>query len=153
MIVVLDTGPLGLITNPRATAANDACRAWMAGLASAGVRIVVPEIADYEIRRELLRLNRVRGIAYLDSLSAQTGYLPISTATMHKAAELWAQARRIGLPTAPDLALDGDVILAAQALLLAAQEAEQVVIATTNPAHLQRYAAAEEWSHIQAPTP
>lgn len=81
------------------------------------------------------------------------GYVAISTAAMRKAAELWAQARLSGMPTAPDLALDGDVILAAQALLHAAQEAEQVVIATTNPGHLQRYTAAEEWSTIQVPTP
>jgi hypothetical protein len=46
MIVLLDTGPLGLVTNPRATAQNAGCRAWMAALASSGVRILVPEIAD-----------------------------------------------------------------------------------------------------------
>lgn len=28
-----------------------------------------------------------------------------------------------------------------------------VLIATTNPAHLQRYAAAEGWSKISPPTP
>jgi hypothetical protein len=74
-----------------------------------------------------------------------------SRAAMRKAAELWAQARRAGTPTAPDLALDGDVILAAQALLLATQEAEQVVIATTNPGHLNRYTDAQEWSAVKLP--
>jgi hypothetical protein len=83
----------------------------------------------------------------------QTGHVPISTVAMRRAAELWAQARSMGQPTAPDLALDGDVILAAQAIVLAAQEAEPVIIATTNPAHLQRYTAAAEWSTIQPPTP
>lgn len=153
MIVLLDTGPLGLVTNPRATLENEACRRWVASLAAAGVRVLVAEIADYELRRELLRLRRVRGLAYLDRLEVTAGYLPITTAVMRQAAELWAQARQRGQPAAPDLALDADVILAAQALLLAAQENDQVVIATTNPAHLQRYTKAEDWRQIQPPQP
>lgn len=69
------------------------------------------------------------------------------------AADFWAQARQQGRPTAPDLALDADVILAAQAVILATQESDRVVIATTNPGHLTRYTDAEEWSKIQAPIP
>lgn len=153
MIVLLDTGPLGLVTNPRATPQNDACRAWMTTLARAGVRILVPEIADYELRRELLRVTSTRGIAYLDRLEASAGYVAITTATMRRAAELWADARRAGIPTAPNLALDGDVILGAQAQLLATQENDRVVIATTNPGHLTRYAQAEVWQTITPPTP
>jgi len=109
MIVLLDTGPLGLVTNPRATAQNATCRAWMTALARAGVRILVPEIADYEQRRELLRLTSTRGPAYLDRLEASAGYVPITTATMRCAAELWADARRAGMPTATNVALDGDL--------------------------------------------
>jgi hypothetical protein len=75
MIVLLDTGPLGLVTNPRATTQNVACRLWATNLASAGVRVLVPEIADYELRRELIRVNRQRGIAYLDRLGATGGYV------------------------------------------------------------------------------
>jgi hypothetical protein len=153
MIVLVDTGPLGLVTNPRATAHNVACRLWATSLASAGIRVLVPEIADYELRRELIRVHRQRGIAYLDRLGATGGYVPLTTVALRRAAPLWAQARQIGTPTAPDLALDGDVILAAQALVLAVQEADQVVIATTNPGHLQRFAPAEEWSHVQPPSP
>jgi hypothetical protein len=153
MIVLLDTGPLGLVTNPRATAQNAACRLWVTNLATTGVRVLVPEIADYELRRELIRVNRQRGIAYLDRLETTGGYVPLTTAAMRRAAALWALARQMGTPTAPDLALDGDVILAAQALVLAVQEADQVVSATTNPGHLQRFAPAEEWSRIQPPSP
>lgn len=40
---------------------------------------------------------------------------------MLKAAELWAQARIEGYPTAHSEAIDGDVILAAQAILIQLQ--------------------------------
>jgi hypothetical protein len=63
------------------------------------------------------------------------------------AAELWAQLRRAGKPTADDTALDGDVILAAQTLLFASGGAE-VVIATTNVKHLSTLADAKLWSAI-----
>lgn len=74
-------------------------------------------------------------------------YLPITTAVMLKAAELWAEARRSGQPTADAKALDGDVILAAQAIL-AAEDGNDVVIATTNVGHLSRFVDAYEWGSI-----
>lgn len=48
--------------------------------------------------------------------------------------------------SAPD-ALDGDVILAAQALLVA-NEGNEVIIATTNVGHLSRFVDAREWQDI-----
>jgi hypothetical protein len=81
------------------------------------------------------------------------GYLAITTLAMRQAADFWAQARRQRRPTAPDLALDGDVILAAQATLLALQENDSAVIATENPRHLIRFAVAEHWRNMQLPTP
>jgi hypothetical protein len=63
---------------------------------------------------------------------------------MRWAAELWAQARQGGYPTAPDPALDGDVILAAQALSLGVP----VVVATANVAHLSRFVPADVWQNI-----
>ena len=41
---------------------------WLAGLISAGIEVRVPEIADYEVRRELLRVGSTRGIERLDEL-------------------------------------------------------------------------------------
>lgn len=145
--VVLDTGPLGMVSNPRASAANLQCRQWLDGLLGQGVYVYVPEIADYELRRELLRAAKTAGIRHLDDVSAQTHYFPITTPMMRYAALLWARMRQQGQPTASDAALDGDVILAAQALSLGTPQ-DTVVVATTNVGHLSRMVSAKVWYDI-----
>jgi predicted nucleic acid-binding protein len=135
------------VSNPRYSPQNFACAQWLQGLVTAAVRVIVPEIADYEIRRELLRARKSRGIAKLDALANWLEYLPITTAAMRRAAELWAQARQIGQPAAPDLALDADMILAAQATTLGVPD---VMIATTNVGHLAAFAPADLWQSIQS---
>jgi hypothetical protein len=94
VIVLLDSGPLGLVTNPKATLDSQRCKRWMIDLLIQGVRVLVPEITDYEVRRELLRAGKQRGISHLDQLKATAGYVPISTPAMLQAAEFWAQARQ-----------------------------------------------------------
>jgi predicted nucleic acid-binding protein len=148
VIVLLDSGPLGLVTNPGGTPESLRCKQWLVGLLGRGARALVPEITDYEVRRELLRANRARGLARLDQLKAATGYVALTTETMMQAAAFWAPARQQGQPTAPDLALDGAVILAAQAVMLARQERDSVVIATTNIGHLSRFAPAQRWQDV-----
>ena len=147
MIVLLDAGPLGLVTNPRATPENQQCKQWLTGLLASGVQVLVPEIADYEVRRELLRAGRRQGVARLDQLKVTAGYVPLTTATMLQAAEFWAQARRQGQPTADNTALDGDVILAAQAVTLG-ESGDTVIVATTNVDHLVRFTRAQRWQEI-----
>ena len=106
---------------------------------------MVPEIADYEVRRELIRAHKYSGIARLDGLIAQVAYLAITTAAMRVAAEYWAQARRRGRPAAADAALDGDVIIAAQATAL---NLAKVIVATSNPRHLSPFVEADLWFNI-----
>ena len=114
-------------------------------MVAAGRRVVLPEIADYEVRRELIRIQSVGALGSLDSYGSQLEYLPLTTSTMRRAAELWAQARNTGLQTAPDPALDCDIILAAQTLSLGVP----VVVATANPGHLSRFVTADMWQNIQ----
>jgi len=144
-IVVLDTGPIGLITNPKLSAQSIACNQWLQSHITSGSRIILPEIADYEVRRELLRANKIKGISRLDNLAKLTEYLPITTGAMRQAANLWAEARQQGRPTAGDKTIDGDMILIAQAMTLAAPN---VVIATTNVGHLSSFIAADLWQNI-----
>ncbi len=53
MIVLLDSEPLGLATNPKNSAEAEACRAWLRALSHAAHLPLVPAIIDYEVRREL----------------------------------------------------------------------------------------------------
>ena len=96
-IIVLDSAPLGLLCDPRPRPNPLACRQWMADVIAAGHRFVVPEIADYEIRRELLRLGRASSIHALDALAPQTQieYLPLATSMMRRAAELSGLCRLV----------------------------------------------------------
>ncbi len=89
---LLDAGPLGLATNPRATAQAKACRDWLKATLATGDRVMIPEGADYEVRRELIRAGKAKGLARLDALGEQIGIFPVDRAVWLKAAELWALA-------------------------------------------------------------
>lgn len=148
-IVLLDSGPLGMVTTPKAKSPlYQECKVWFNSLEPKGYTVMLPEIADYEVRRELLRANKLMGIQRLDELKAILTYRPITTEVMLKAAEFWAEVRNRGRPTANPEALDGDVILAAQATLVA-DEGNEVIIATTNVKHLSEFVDAREWRLIQ----
>lgn len=121
-IVLLDSTPVGLITNPKATPLAIECQQWLESLLDRGFQVVLPEIIDYEIRRELLRVNKIKSIRRLDELKSVLTYLPITTEVMLEAAQMWAQVRQQGKPTADNKALDGDVILAAQAILIGSEK-------------------------------
>ena len=144
-VIVLDAGPIGLVTNPKLSPESTLCTRWLQTLITSNIRVIIPEIADYEVRRELLRANKVRGITRLDELANLVEYLPITTAAMRQAAMFWAQARQQGQPTAGDKTIDSDMILAAQATTL---DVVDVVIATTNVGHLSRFATADLWQNI-----
>lgn len=124
------------------------CLQWIRSRVASGIVVFVPEIADYELRRELLRAGKTNGVARLDALKQALQYLPVTTQTMLLAAQLWAQARNAGLPTAPKEALDGDAILAAQALTAGFAPAD-IVVATTNVGHLNRFVPADHWKNIR----
>ena len=143
-IVVLDTGVLGRLTHPRP---SRELRDWLRALLDGGRQVRVPEIADYELRRELIRAGLSDSVERLEMLEAAIGYLPLTTDAMRTAAEFWARARRHGKPMAADPALDADVILAAQAAVLA-RKGRLVTIATDNVAHLSLFADARLWNEI-----
>jgi hypothetical protein len=90
-IVLLDSTPVGLITNPKATPLAVECQQWLESLLDRGYHVILPEIIDYEVRRELLRVNKIKSIRRLDDLKSALIYLPITTEVMLKAAQLEQQ--------------------------------------------------------------
>jgi hypothetical protein len=102
-------------------------------------------VIDYEVRRELIRARRDKAIAALDQIVSKHVYLALSTAVWRRAAELWAHVRQLGLPTAGPESLDADAVLAAQAFSL---NDPAMIVATANPAHLNRFVPADHWRNI-----
>lgn len=139
-ILLLDAGVLGQASHPRR---NPEFAQWFDRLLTTDTEVVIPEIADYEVRRELLRAERSVGIQRLDQLKVALRYLPITTPVMLRAAQLWAEARKRGRPTADPKELDCDVVLAAQAL-----EVEAVVV-TDNIGHLSLFVEAKSWQDLR----
>lgn len=68
--IVLDSSPLGLLMQRPGIRIADACRAWAEQRQQQGVELVVPEIVDYELRRELLRLGNAAAVARLDAFES-----------------------------------------------------------------------------------
>ncbi len=152
LIILLDSGPLGLVTNPKASHDAIACKQWLRALPQSGHLALVPEIIDYELRRELRLYKKAQGLQHLDGFKAIDRYLPLTTEAMLKAAEFWATVRQSGLPTADKAALDVDVILAAQAATLNPASwgaaGANVIVATVNVGHLSRFVTAQPWQAI-----
>ena len=147
--VALHSSPLGLVTQKTGKSPDgDACRVWMEDLLTQGVKVYVPEVADYEVRQELVRTRNPGSITRLNRLKQFARYLPITTDVMLEAAEVWAQARNSGVATADIHALDGNVIVAAQALSLGLAPSE-FIITTSNVKHLSRFVPADLWSSIK----
>lgn len=137
--IMLDSGPLGAIAHPRA---NPGIVEWLRNKLAADAELFIPEIADYEVRRELIRQKLHKSIQRLNHLQGTLSYCPLDSAIMLRAAELWAEARNLGKPTADPKELDGDVILAAQAERIGA------AVATENMGHLSLFVEARHWSEL-----
>jgi predicted nucleic acid-binding protein len=152
MIVVLDTFSTSSVTKRPSegrTSVSDECHQWIRHCEAAGHRVVVPAISCYESLRELEQRRAPIQIARLKAFCLELHrFLPLATEDLELAAGPWGQARRSGAPTADPHALDADVLLAAQALGLDIGTPD-LIVATTNPAHLSRYVPADLWTNIE----
>lgn len=157
MIVLLDSGVLGLLSSPipdidRAEESdNFQCTEWFYSLLAKSVYVVTSEISDYEVRRELIRIKS-EGLETLDNLKNDFDFLPVTTEILKKAAEFWAEARQNHIPTADDKNIDADMIISAQWSILCDEYPGQgVFVATTNLKHLQIFVGdnALEWRDIK----
>jgi predicted nucleic acid-binding protein len=147
MRLALDTCVLGKICHPAAKANHAVCGWFDKILASNEHQIYLPQIVDYELRREYLRMGKQKqgggkSLERLNFMVETFDFVMLDSLTMQNAAELWAEARSKGKPTDHEKSLDGDVILAAQALSVRA------VVVTENIKDLSRYVETKQWVEI-----
>lgn len=147
----LDTNLLGQLCHPNPAKYTE-IKVWAFQLIRNQAQqfaLCIPEIADYELRRKLIHLALKQSQLQSVSLQRLDGYqqiltfVPLTTQTLKAAAQLWAEARNQGLPTAQPEALDGDVILAVQA------REKMGVVLTTNKKHLSRFVPVADWQNYQ----
>ena len=152
-LIALDTGPLGLVSHPRPSPEAIECLDRVAEWVEAGVRVLVPAVADYELRREYLRRNSTSALKRLDALPELLEYVPLSDEALRRAAALWARTRQAGRATADPKALDGDCIIASQVRLEAEAlglSEDEWIIATVDVGDMPRLAPAARWRDIKA---
>ena len=160
MIVLIDTGVLGLLCNPNPSNSKEAreCLEWLDSLLMKSRRPISSEICEYELRRNLVQeklknsssLSR-KSLQILDSFhdNGFPEFLPISRDVLIEAANIWAKVRVSGQPTSTKENLDADCIIGAHYRLLKEESPGQdVVIATTNIKHLSRFSNAMTWREI-----
>lgn len=157
MIVILDSNILTLLVTPldeklsedeKLTKEIHQCTKWFERLLSKGARIIVSDICDYEVRRELIRIKS-KSVQELDNLRDLIEFKPVTFAVLEKAAELWAEARYLSQSNKIKENIDVDCILAAQWCLLKEQyPGRKVIIATKNIKDFQRVTDCDVWSNI-----
>ena len=150
LTVFLDAGPLGMITNPKKSPATTVIVQWAFDLEAAGHWLIVPAMADYEVRRELVRAEKAEGTACLNAFnSAVPGrFLSVTDEALLIGADLWARARNTGTTTADPKELNADVLIAGQALATGLPPSE-FIIATLNVGHLALFVPAELWPNVK----
>ncbi len=95
-IIILDSGPLGLIAHPQygfkgVVEATE----WLSRNITAGSRVMVPAIVYYELKHERLWARKIVGLGRPDVFvnATRDRYLPLSDAALRLAADLWAESR------------------------------------------------------------
>lgn len=141
MRLLLDTGVLGQVCHPRK---YGDVRAWFRR-AVVEHEILLSEFADYELRRELLRIDSSRSLRRLDELTRELQYIPVTTATWRATARLWADQRRAGRPTGDGI--DGDLLLVVQA------REELAAIVTLNEKHFAGLVDVHTWQSVPMSSP
>lgn len=64
----LDSHPLSLLSKPNITPDVAAILTWFHSIRTAGHSVYIPEVIDYEVRRELVRSGRTLSVTRLDLL-------------------------------------------------------------------------------------
>ncbi len=159
MIVILDSNILGLIIAPLSTNFEKEegkykqareCIYWFQNLLSRGAYVTVPDICDYEIRRELIRINSFESLDNLKGLRNVINFQELTFNVLTEAAEIWAIARNSNQPNKSIQNIDVDCIIAAHWRLLKNEyPGREVIVATENIKDFQSFSDCSSWKNIK----
>ena len=153
MIILIDTGIVGLLTQPNSTEESSLVLNWMYGLLAKSVIVLSSDVCDYEIRRglELARLEDkcIDGIEKLDQLREVIEFLPITNRCLNHASVYWADAISKSQLNAPRRDINFDLILCGTWKKLTEDyPGQEVIIATKNLRDFLRFADVDLWQNI-----
>ncbi|WP_435019008.1 type II toxin-antitoxin system VapC family toxin [Tundrisphaera sp. TA3] len=149
--ILQDAGVVGLLCSAPSLPNVASALEWLSRRVARDAKIVLTDLTDYEVRRELDRLGAIKKLGRLERLRDESLTIGVSHEAWVKASEFWAITRREGRPTADPHSLDGDTILAGVAATVG-PPGDSVTIATTNVGHLSRFPGidARSWESIEA---
>lgn len=149
MVIFFDSGIIYSLVNTSKVKEVIDCQEWFYGLLSKGILFVSSAICEYEVKRELIRRNKVKELKNLIELKQWLELIEVDNTIWDLAAKNWAKARNMGIPTADELSLDADMIICSTWQILQEKwTGRYVIIATNNVKHLSRFANAEIWQNI-----
>ena len=64
-LILLDSGALGMIVRAPSKPLIVRCLMWLKTIQATGAVVIIPDIAHYEVRRELLRIRAVGSLRRL----------------------------------------------------------------------------------------
>jgi predicted nucleic acid-binding protein len=148
-MVFLDSSIVYSLINSNSVKEVIDCQEWFYTLLSKGVLFISSTICEYEVKRELIRRNKVEELNNLNELKQWLEFLPIDDTILDLAAHNWADARNKGIPAADNKSLDADMIICSTYQILQQQwKGRYVVIATKNVKHLSYFCDAQQWQDI-----
>ncbi|MEG3436898.1 hypothetical protein V0288_07180 [Pannus brasiliensis CCIBt3594] len=147
MIILLDSGVLGALSNPNESEINARLEQWLFNKIKWG-SLITSQVCKYEVKRSLLKIQS-KGINKLADLEELIDFIPIVDRDIEIACELWVKSITEGIQVAPERDINFDIILCAQWQRLQEENpGRKVIIATTNLRHLRRFAEAELWENL-----
>ena len=136
MRLLLDTNLVSEICHTRRRLPVQTWYPRMAARCDLGFSVV----ADYELRRELVRSRSLQSLARLDALAQEIPRVPLTDAMWRRAADVWAD--QVARGALPGPGISGDTLIAAQAL------ETRAIVVTKNLKHFEGIVFAMDWTDL-----
>lgn len=152
MIILIDSGILGILSNPNESELNVKCENWLYEKFLRGT-ILTSQVCKYEVKRSLL-LNQKRnlqlaGINKLTELENLIDFISITEEDIEIACKLWVKSIIQGIQVAPEKDINFDIMICTQWERLKKENpGREIIIATDNLRHLTRFAQAQSWQNL-----